>query len=85
MKKLEKIAIKMLAITIRGHIMIVEPAIGMQAVSRNGPSRIMRLIGFENRREGPFNKPKEKASPVKRQGPRHWPKKEAQLVLPKSR
>ena len=42
MKKLEKIASKMLPITIRGHIMIVKPAIGMQAVSRNGPSRLMR-------------------------------------------
>ena len=85
MKKLEKIAITMLAITIRGHIMIVEPAIGMQAVSRNGPSRLMRLIGFENRSEGPFNKPKENASSMKRSGPKHLPKKKAQFVLPKSR
>ena len=85
MKKLEKIAIKMLAITIRGHIMIVKPAIGMQAVSRNGPSWLIRLIGFENGHEGPFNKPKEKASPVKRPGPRHRSKKEAQFVRPKIR
>lgn len=42
MKKLEKIAITTLPMTTRGHRRIVNPAIGMQAVSRNGPSRLIR-------------------------------------------
>lgn len=39
---LEKIAIKILATTKIGHKRIVKPAMGMQAVSRNGPSRLIR-------------------------------------------
>lgn len=47
-KMLEKIANKMLAITTIGHIRIVKPAIGMQAVSRNGPSRLIRSCTNRN-------------------------------------
>jgi hypothetical protein len=39
---LEKTANKMLAVTTIGHKRIVKPAMGMQAVSRNGPSRVIR-------------------------------------------
>lgn len=48
MKILEKIAITILPITIIGHKRIVKPAIGMQAVSRNGPSRLMRSCSSRN-------------------------------------
>lgn len=42
MKKLVNMANKMLPKTMSGHIMIAKPAMGMQAVSRNGPSRLIR-------------------------------------------
>nr|GMC95883.1 hypothetical protein Iba_scaffold923228CG0010 [Ipomoea batatas] len=42
MKKLEKMAIMMLPITTSGHIKIVKPAMGMHAVSKKGPSLLIR-------------------------------------------
>ena len=41
-KKLEKAANETLPTTTIGHTKIVKPAIGMQAVSRNGPSRLIK-------------------------------------------
>lgn len=42
MKMLQKTAITKLAMTIRGHKRIVRPAMGIQAVSKKGPSRLIR-------------------------------------------
>lgn len=42
MKMLEKTDNKMLPTTISGHRRIAKPAIGIQAVSRKGPSRLTR-------------------------------------------
>ena len=42
MKKLEKISTNILPMTTIGHKRIVKPAIGMQTVSRNGPSMLIR-------------------------------------------
>lgn len=52
MKQLENAAAKMLETTAMGHMRIVKPAIGMQAVSRNGPSRLIRSCV---RRNQPLN------------------------------
>ena len=52
MKTLEKIANKMLAMTTSGHTNIVNPAMGTQAVSRNGPSLLIKSC---NRRNQPLN------------------------------